>query len=218
MTTVNMVQHPPEYDADYVRYEKYRKHTKKSKPEKYPITHEIHLKIKAVYKGTAKKGAVNALAKKLRYPRWKISQHAQSMGWIPQTHREPNWSDAEKKILERNGHNLPETIQKKLKQAGFNRTLTAIEIKRKRMRCLQDIEGYTATSLAECLGIDYHCIKRAIEKGHLKAKKRETKQQKPNWYILPKHIRQYIIDNISEIDIRKVDKFWFVDILTNITV
>lgn len=182
---------------------------------KWPITPEIHEQIVRVYKRDTGNGQVMALARKIGYPRWKISRHATSQGLIARQKKEPHWSEEEVAILERNAHHPPAYIQKKLKAHGYHRTETGIHIKRKHMRFLRNLNGQSASSLAECLGMDAHKILSAINRGQLKATRRQTKPGRGVYYITDKHARNYIIENLNEIDIRKVDKYWFVDLLAN---
>ncbi len=190
-----------------------------TKPVKYPITPEAHIKIKNTYKTNTGSNQVNILADQLQLPRWKVSRYAIRQGWIAKQKKAPNWTDPEKKILERNAHLTPERIQLRLKMAGYRRSTTGIVLKRKRMRLLMNLRGYTARSLAECLGVDVHFVTRAIRHGKLKAKKRGTRrtavQGGDMWWIMPGAIREYILDCLYEIDIRKVDKYWFVDLMVN---
>jgi len=77
----------------------------------------------------------------------------------------------------------------------------------------------SARKLAQCLGVDEHFVTRAITAGRLRAQKRGTSRSERQggdiYYIRPRAIRDYIMENICEIDIRKVDKYWFVDALAN---
>ena len=70
-----------------------------------------------------------------------------------------------------------------------------------------------------CLGVDDHFITRAIETKKLRAQRRGThrtnRQGGDIYFIRDAWVRNYILNYINEIDIRKVDKYWFVDILTN---
>jgi hypothetical protein len=187
------------------------------KPVKFPITPEIHAAIERVYLRDSGNGQVRALAIRLNYPRWKISRYAIRMGWVPKQKKEPDWTEREIKILERSARYCPEVIQKKLKQYGFQRSATAIVLKRKRLRLLQNLDGMSATSLANCLGVDVHFVLRAIYGGRLKAQKRGTRRTKEQggdiWHIKEKDILKYILSWLNEIDIRKVSKWWFVDLL-----
>ncbi len=189
------------------------------KPRRFPITQEIHDAIEKVYLRDTGNGQVRALAVRFAYPRWKITRYAIQMGWIAKQKKEPDWSDREIHILELNAHRSPETIQRKLKASGFIRSVTGIVLKRKRMRMLKNLDGMSATHVAECLGVDIHFITRAIKGGHLKAERRETNRTESQggeiFYIRRKEIKAYILNWLNEIDIRKVDKWWLCDLLTN---
>ncbi len=189
------------------------------KPIKWPITPEIHAAIERIYQRDTGNGQVAALAIRLQYPRWKITRYAIRVGLIAKQHKEPNWSDRELLILEHQAHRSPETIQKKLKVAGFMRSVTAIVLKRKRMRLLKNLDGMSAHDLAFCLGVDDHFVTRAIKGGRLKAEHRGTARTEiqggDSYYILRKDIRAYILNWLNEIDIRKVDKYFFCDLLTS---
>jgi hypothetical protein len=189
------------------------------RPAKFPITPEIHAQIKAVYQTGTGNGQVHALAVSLNYPRWKISRYALQMGWIAKQKKEPNWSDRELHILKQNAHRYPETIQRRLKAAGYTRSVTGIILKRKRERLLKNLDGMSACGLAECLGVDVHFIIRAINAGRLKAEPRGTKRTELQggdiWWIRTRDIRTYILNYLCEIDLRKVDKYWYTDLLTS---
>jgi hypothetical protein len=57
-----------------------------------------------------------------------------------------------------------------------------------------------------------------IESGDLKAIRRETARTELQggdiWFIEKTAVKAFIIQNIGIVDIRKVDKFWFVEMLT----
>jgi len=167
------------------------------KPPKWPITPEIHAAIERVYKRDTGNGQVAALAIRLNYPRWKITRYAIQAGFIAKQKKEPNWSERELLILEHQAHLSPERIQIKLKSFGFLRSVTGIVLKRKRMRFLKNLDGMSATNLANCLGVDSHFVTRAINGGRLRAEHRETNRTESqggdSWYIHRKDIRIYIL-------------------------
>jgi len=183
----------------------------------WPITPEMSLEIREVYRTKGCNGEVRALAKKLKLPRWKITHHAIKQGWIAKKRKDPDWTEKELKILEHNAHKTPENIHLWLKKAGFDRSITGIVLKRKRMRFLKNLKGQTATSLAECFGVDIKCVTRWIGLGYLQAKRRGTdrteRQGGDMWFIKDRAVRSFIVNYLDEIDIRKVDKYWFVDML-----
>ncbi|HEX9972270.1 MAG TPA: hypothetical protein VGD14_09385 [bacterium] len=162
-------------------------------------------------------GEIADLADRLKLPRWKVTRHAIRHGWIQKQKKEPIWSNRELEILERWEHITPERIQLRLKAAGFTRSACGIVLKRKRLRLLGNLLGQSAHSLAECFGVDVHFVMRAIKDGRLKAKKRGTARTEHQggdiWFIKDHSIREYILENVNEIDLRKVDKYWFVDIV-----
>jgi hypothetical protein len=194
---------------------------KSKKPRKWPaITPEMHAKIRRLYlEKTECSGQVKEFAREHDLPRWKITRYAQQMGWSAKQKKAPNWTDRELRILKQSGHHAPEVVQRRLKDRGFKRSLNSIVLKRKRMRFLQNLNGQSANSLALCLGEDVHFILRAIKSGLLKAKRRRlnrTPQQGGNPYLIKdSDVRDFIVENVHMIDIRKVDKYWLVDILAN---
>jgi hypothetical protein len=66
---------------------------------------------------------------------------------------------------------------------------------------------------------DPHAVTRWIKSGHLKAKFRGTargpQQNGDSYLIQEKDIRRFVLDHPTDIDLRKVDQLWFLDLLTN---
>lgn len=209
-----------DYGARSLPYD-YEEPLPSKRPRKWPpITPEIHEKIKSLYQNkVCCSGEVKEFSEKHGLPRWKISRYAQNMGWSAKQKKEPNWTDQELRILKQSAHHCPGVIQRRLKNKGYKRGVVGIVLKRKRMRYLQNINGQSARSLSICLGEDVHFVMRAIRGGLLKASRRiqkRTPQQGGNFYLIKdKDVRNFIINNIHMLDLRKVDKYWFVDILAN---
>jgi hypothetical protein len=94
-----------------------------------------------------------------------------------------------------------------------------IHLKLRRMKFKHDPGFYCANGLAQALGIDSHAVSRWIRSGHLKAKLRGTargeKQNGDIYVILEKDVRRFILEHPTEIDLRKVDQIWFLDLVTN---
>jgi hypothetical protein len=193
-----------------------------NKPKKFPkyfFTDEIDAQIRKVYReNLTGKGQVRELAKRLELPRWRISKRARQIEAYEPRIKELNWSEAEIRILKKYAYLTPERIQIHLKKTGFVRSITGVLLKRKRMRFLKNLKGHSAHQLIECFGVDEKTVTRWIFQGLLKAAKRGTHRTELQggdiWFIKEKDIRRFIIENIGIIDIRKVDKFWFVEIMT----
>lgn len=190
------------------------------KPAKYTVSPLQSEQIRKAYLESTGSGEISALAKRLHLPRWKVTRHAQRNGWIATGKKSPPWTEAEEKTLQHFSRYCLEKIQIRMAEAGHpKRTIAAYALKMKRLRCRSNLEGHSARSVAECLGVDVHFVTRAINTGKLKAKKRGTarveEQGGDMWFIREWDIRDYIVENVNEIDFRKVDKHWMVDLLVN---
>jgi len=174
-----------------------------TKPVKYPVTPEIAGLIKNVYQTSTGNGEVKALARRIGYPRSRITKYAILQGWQPKTRKQPSWSPAEIRILEKYAYLGPDRIRLYLKKRGFERSISGIVLKRKRMRLLRNIDGHSARQVAECFGVNEHLITNAIKTGRLKAERRETGRTELQggdiWFIRERDVKQYIIENIHEL-------------------
>ena len=161
--------------------------------------------------------SIHLLAKRLGMPHWALKKRARELG-LARTKELP-WSEPELAILSRYAWMSDERIRLKLRAAGYKRTVTGIHLKLKRMQFKHDGSFYSAYSLARALGIDPHAVTRWIKTGRLKAKFRGTargpQQNGDSYLIQEKDVRQFILQHPTEIDLRKVDQLWFLDVLTN---
>jgi hypothetical protein len=187
---------------------------------KYVFTDQIDQLVREIYldaPGAKTRPGIRLLAKKVGMPHWALKKRAGELG-LARTKEQP-WSEPELEILARYAWMSDERIRLKLKAAGYARTVTGIHLKLKRMRFKHDGSFYSACSLAQALGIDPHAVTRWIKSGHLKAKLRgtaRTEQQNGDSYLIhEKDIRRFILEHPSEIDLRKVDQLWFLDLITN---
>jgi hypothetical protein len=191
-----------------------------SKRTKWLISPEIHEAIRRLYQERLTgNGQVKTLAQKLGLPRWKVGRYAIRQGWTPKQKKEPDWSEREVGLLEKWARYSPEEISRRLGRRGYRRSVVGIVLKLKRSRCRASLEGYSARSVANCLGVDDHFVVRAIRAGRLRATRRGTARTEAqggdHWWIKEKAIRDYLIENIHEVDLRRVDKYWLVDLLVN---
>jgi hypothetical protein len=85
------------------------------------------------------------------------------------------------------------------------------------MHLLSNLKGQSATSLAQCFGVDAKTITRWIGLGHLKAGKRGTArtaiQGGDMWFIKDKAIREFVLSCPELVDLHKVDKLWLFSLL-----
>ena len=187
---------------------------------KYVFTDQIDQLIREVYLNhrDVKTGfRIRTLANKVGMPHWALKKRARELG-LTRTKELP-WSEPELALLSRSAWMSDERIRLKLKAAGFNRTVTAIHLKLKRMKFKHGGSFYSAYTLAEALGIDPHAVTRWIKSGHLKARfrgpGRKPDQNGDSYLIQEKDVRRFILEHPTDIDLRKVDQLWFLDVITN---
>jgi len=132
--------------------------------------------------------------------------------------KEKTWTDLETQLLEQFGHLAPTGIQRKLTGAGFARSVAAIQVKLNRNRIKANLDGYSASQLADALGVDVRKILRWIQQGFLKAERRGTgrtpQQGGDIFWISDRHVRRFVLTFPGEIDLARVEKFWFLNLLT----
>ena len=186
---------------------------------KYVFTERLDQLIRDIYvykPHSRTRPGIRQLANQLGIPHWAIKKRARELG-LARTKESP-WSEAELSILARHAWMSDERIRLKLKAAGHSRTVTAIHLKLKRMRFKSDPGFYSAKGLADALGIDPHVVGRWIKAGHLRAQLRGTKRTKhqggDTYLIREKDLRRFILEHPTEIDLRKVDQLWFLDVIT----
>jgi len=184
---------------------------------KYVFTVAMDKEILYTYSiNTDSKPRVLNLAKKFNMPRWVIYQRALKIGAVTSSHQKKPWADKEIRILEKNARYSPLTIRKKLARAGFQRSAASIVLKRKRMRFLPNLKGMSANLCAEFLGVDLHWVLNHILLGSLRAEViRHDREGKVNYHIREKDLRKFIVYNPDLIDLRKVEKYYFIELVAN---
>jgi hypothetical protein len=178
---------------------------------KYFFTDQIDQRIREIYLNdpdAKTRPGIRLLAKQSEIPHWVLKRRARELG-LARTKEQP-WSEPELAILSKYAWMSDERLRLKLKAAGYARSVTGIHLKLKRMRFKEGGEFYSATGLAQALGIDSHAVARWIGKGHLKARMRgtrRTEQQGGDIYLIhEKDVRRFILQYPSAIDLRKVDQ------------
>ena len=219
----------PAWRAKDIRYCsnkcKYRYADYNKRKARYPEwTPEMDAEVRRVYTEEVQMGknpSVRRLAERLGQPRWRVSRRATELG-VVQQHRSPTkastWSEAELAILRECSGKHIETIHKVLAKSGYRRSPTAIKIKLNRTLGAQIPENYSACRLGALMGIDPKTICRWALSGTLKAGRRSTQRTQAQggdpWEFCPDDVRTFIIEHVEYLDMRRVDKFWLVDLLT----
>ena len=165
---------------------------------------------------TDNKPRIINLAQKFNMPRCAIYQRALKIGAVKSSHQKKPWTNEEVSILKHYERYESQMIRKKLVRAGFQRSIASIVLKRKRMRLLSNLGGMSACLCAEFLGMHLHWVLNQIKAGMLRAEViRQDRQGKVNYYIPEKDLRQFIINNPGAVDLRKVEKYYFIELVAN---
>lgn len=183
-------------------------------------TLELEARIRERWPSLTARGATVAFAEELGVPKHWLIKHATRLGLTVQQSKERSWSASEDALMRKIPLHSPEAAARIFREHGFNRTATAIVVRAKRLDLSRRYkETLSATSFASILGIDNKSVTVWCLEGTIEATRRESKrlpqQGGAPWSITRAVARQWIIDNIASIDIRKVDKVAFVDLLVN---
>lgn len=177
--------------------------------KKYFLTDQQRRMILNEYIGTQEN--ITDLMYRLGAPRWRVVRWAQELGLCRRGVKAPYWTEEEERYLESHLHRQKIGIIAK----HLGRTETAVKLKAKRLGVNKKGEGYTARGLGLGLGCDSHKIIKWVEKGWLKAARRGTDCVFDYWLFLDQDIRDFLIAHPLEIDQRRMDWLWVIDILSN---
>jgi hypothetical protein len=164
-------------------------------------------------------GAVAALAAELDIPRWWLSQRARKLGLTVAHKKEPPWTQAEDALIRKAPLHDLDRCAEIFAEHGFRRSATAIGVRAKRLDLSRRAtrETLSATQAARILGLDSKTVTAWCIAGDLKATRRGTKRLPQQggdvWDVQPADLQAYIVENLARLDIRKVDKVAFVDLL-----
>jgi len=161
--------------------------------------------------------AIKSISGKLGWPAYAVSKRAAELGLVRV--KERAWSPEEERIIFRFGHLPYSGMQRKLAGAGFERSRAAIAVKATRLRIKSNLEGYSATALATAFGVDSHKVLLWIGRGLLEASRRGTcrrpEQGGDTWWISRDQVKRFVMRCPEEIDLARVEKFWFLDLITD---
>ena len=165
-----------------------------------------------------KKGECNAFADRMKVPRWWITKRAIALGLVIPHKKEPPWTAAENALMAKVPLHDVDKCAEIFREHGFSRSPTAIMVRAKRLNLSRRYrETLSATAIGKILGVDSKTVTREIIQGDLKAIKRKTRrlpqQGGDHWSVTPTDLRRYLLDHLERVDLRKVDKFAFVQIV-----
>lgn len=177
---------------------------------KWHWTETMDAFLRHMYDSTIK-GRSQELAHRLNVPRWAVNRRAAALGLSRPKDRP--WSRQDAAYLEANLHRS--SIRRLAEK--LERSPTAVKLKAKRLGLRKYDEGYTASSLAEALGVDPHWVLARVRSGKLRASHRHTErtpqQGGDSWLITDEALVEFLREHPYDIDLRKVDSLWFMDLI-----
>lgn len=185
----------------------------------YVPTAQIDAEITAAYKKFREfnnRKAITLAARRIGWPRHAVLRRARQIG-LARTKEAP-WTEREVSVLQEYGYLSDATLAEKLRAHGFVRSATAVHLKVTRMRIKKNGDWYSATTLAKAFGCDVHVVLRWINSKALPAEKRGTErgqaQGGDTWLIRHADVRRFALAHPDEYDLAKVEKYWFLDLIT----
>ena len=195
--------------------------TKQSTPHirRYEQSDEIDRAITDAFLEPPRRGMVDDLARRLDRPRWWVSKRAAALGCVEPRFPSKRWSERERDIVRRNAHLTAHAIEKKLAAAGFNRTPAAIGLLMKRRKFeRQHPDAMSGHTVARLLGVDPTTVKTWIRDGKLRSDRRGTERltvQGGDQHMVSRaQVRTFVIAHPTSVDLRKVDREWFIEVMS----
>ncbi len=157
-----------------------------------------------------------------KYPRWYVKRKAQEMG-LARCHKQPDWSEKEVSYLHKyfpsKGFRAIQNGLKKI-NGGILRSVTAITLKKRRLHINKRSDGFTMRMVEEIFGVDHHKIEKWVHLGWLqdgrKGTERTRNQGGDMHHFKPENLRNFAINYPEEIDIRRVEKWTFIQIVAGL--
>lgn len=172
----------------------------------------VDAQIRELHCKDLERGDVTAFAERIKYPSWWVSRRARELGLVTPRFRELPWREAEVEVLHKTAHMTTKNARLHFSKAGFERSETAIQVKRHRLGTNPNDNGYyNAHQLSLLLGCDQKTVMRWFERDGLKAKK-----QGDFWMIHESDLRAFIVTQPFRVVLRKIPGAhapWFVDLL-----
>lgn len=180
----------------------------------YPQSDAVDQAIRDGYTRATRKGDIKILAERIGRPAWWVQKRAASFG-LTRTNRTrlDAWTEAEVELLTRWRLASLTVIARKFRDAGHERTETAIALQIKRRSIdTNDPDAWSATELGPCFGVNPATVADWIERRELKAKRVTWG---PNGKLVVKRadLRAWVKAHPEYVDLRRVDQAWFWEVM-----
>ena len=161
------------------------------------------------YDGTIQ-GRAGEIAKSLGLVKWQVIDRAVKLG-LTRGQGKPWTADEEAFLWTWAGRKTVTWMANKLGREKW------VVIRRMRVLGIRRavVEGYTQRELMRCFGVCDHTLRRWVKQRMLRVSMRGTANRHDPWQATDAQVLRFIERHPEEIDLRKVDQIWFLDIVTN---
>lgn len=155
---------------------------------------------------------INDLVDIFKVPRWAVHQRAIALE-VARTYDFRGWTPEQVAFLEKHyGRKSSRWLGKKL-----GRTPMAVMLKKKRLGLRKTADGYTLRMLCEGLGCDHHKVAKWESEGWIKSRPLGIYHPTSEYrYFTDDAIRKFIRRHPEQIDLKRVEKMWFIDVLAGL--
>jgi TfoX/Sxy family transcriptional regulator of competence genes len=165
-----------------------------------------------------RRGCVRAAVKATGWPEHAVFRRAVELG-LTSAWSEVPWSEPEEELVSELAWQSPAVVQDQIKKRfGKHRTQSSIIAKRNRLKCMKNLDGLTHSGLEEALGVGQRMVDRWLESGKIRGILRFPENQaigRSVWFFPHWEVRRFIMENLEEIDLARVEKHWFVDLIAS---
>lgn len=157
---------------------------------------------------------LQALAVECSRPAWWLKRRAAALGLEYGSRKTPEWNAAEEAVLAEHCHLSLSTLRRKLSAVGPGRTEAAIKVRVKKLALSRvNADVYSAAEAARLLGVDSNAVRRWIRVGALRATRTpDSPSAEAHFKITRRALREWIAAHPVDVDLRRVDKYWFIDL------
>lgn len=188
---------------------------RKGRPRQlYPATEAIDALLRERFPACTQPRMLEALAVECSRPSWWLKRRGEALGLEYGFRRQPDWTPQEQAVLAEFSHLSLNTLRGKLRALGTSRTENAIEVRLKKLKLSRvNHDVYCATDLARLMGMTPKTVMRWIHSCDLKATRTPgSTAEAPHFRITRRALREWIAAHPVEVDLRRVDKYWFIDL------
>lgn len=188
---------------------------RKGRPRQlYEVTDAIDALLREQLPACTGLGMLEALSVECSRPTWWLRRRGAALGVAYGLCRPPDWTPQEEALLAEYSHLSLNTLRGKLRAIGSVRTENAIEVRLKKLQLSRvNHDVYSANEAGRLLGVAHKTVLRWINAEALRATRLPgSKSDAPRWQITRRALREWIAAHPVEVDLRRVDKYWFIDL------